>query len=525
MNTRKARALISLGAESSKLGRDLNNAKKKLRGFGGDAKKLLGFGKKAAGMVLGGGLFGGGLAVAGGLGDLVGDLLGFEKNLVRFQIASGKSTAELNKLRTSIDGVSRDTGVARDQLLAGAQTYVDLTGDVAGAEKAMNAFARISQASGASVSDVATATAALQQSMGLDAGDIEAVFSGLITQGKKGAVSLKDFAGELSTLAPKFAKFGGGTGPAAIANLGAAFQAARQGFGSASEAATGLEALMGALAQNAKKFQASGVKIFNVGKDGKKTFRGFNEIVDAIGKSKLAKDPTLLAKAFGSKEAVQAYDMLSRNRDLLNELAEAGRDAGAVQRDLATYQASAAGKIEKAFNAAKLALAEAFTPERIEKFASALTKVLDTFVAIVDAVDTLMSGATPEDVIKEGRTKILTQSAAGDELTNRTDKIARAADLASASDARLAEGGFTREQRDEAVKRLLGEALDYSGLLSQGIAMQSGIDQGRTNAAVASVDRLQRQIVEALAKANITVKLDSSTVAKKVDNAPAHRKG
>lgn len=525
MNTRKARALISIGAESSKLGRDLGDAKKKLRGFGGEAKKLLGKGLGAVGaggkMLLGGGLLGAGFAAGNVLGDLVGDLFQFEKGLTRFQIASGKSANQINLMRTAIGDVSRETGVAREQILAGAQTYVDLTGDVAGAERAMRSFARIAQASGSEVSDIATAAAALQQSMGLDSGDIERAFSGLITQGKAGAISLKDLAAELSSVAPRFAKFGV-TGVDGIASLGAALQVARQGFGSASEAATGLEALMGALAQNSARFQAAGVKIFNVGRDGRKTFRGFAAILDSIGKSKLAKDPTLLAKAMGSKEASQAFDMLTKNRGLLDDLTRAGLDAGAVQRDLLTYQESAAGKIEKAFNAAKISLAEAFTPERIEKFANALVKVLGLMSSIVDAVDTVFS---PIDFDKLNVQRLASTNAQGQTITTRKDMFARAADLANASSDRLAAGGFTADQRQQAVAQLFTQGLDFSEEIRRGIALQESIRQGQANGGAALVANITRQITEALAKAKINVSLDGANVSKKVDQAPVHRQG
>lgn len=478
MNTKKAMAMITLGADDRPLKRDVDRAKKHLgeldkyasrlgkraKGGGGKESKKGIFGMGGAALVGGvaGGLAGSALSgVSSTVGDAVSDVFNFERTLSRFGIASGKSGAALDALRASITAISRDTAVSRAEILAGAQTYVDLTGDVTGAEAAMNSFARIAQASGASVSDVATATAALKESMKLDPKDIERVFSGLIMQGKAGAVSLKDFAGELSSLAPRFAKFGS-SGVEGIANMGAAFQVARKGFGSASEAATGLEALMGSFAQNAKKFKKANVQIFNVGKDGKKTFRSFNEIIDAIGNSKLAKDPALLTDAFGSKEAEQAYQMLAKNRKELEGIYQAGLDAGAVQRDLATYQESAAGKIEKAMNAAKLSLAEAFTPERIEKFANAAAKAAGWFADIVGYVDRLAKWIG-EDTITG--TKIATSTSETIDASNMTPqekaraKTQKAVELAYGSDnLSLYERAAGGEKQLEAARQLAQEA-------------------------------------------------------------------
>lgn len=521
MNTgKKALATIALGVDSKGLPRPLEDAKKKLRSFGADAKKILGKGMGVGKGMLGGaaGLMGAGFGIqaASGLTDMFGDMLAFEKNLTRFQITSGKTGAEMATLRSSILAVSKATGVAQGEVLAGASTYVDLTGDVKGAEAAMNSFARIAQASGASVADVSTATAALQQSMKLDPKDIEAVFSGLISQGKMGAVSLKDFAGELSALAPKFAKFGGGTGNAAILNLGAALQAARQGFGSASEAATGLEALMGALATNGKKFAAAGVKIFNVDKKGVKTFKSFDQIINAIGKSKLAKDPTLLAKAFGSKEALQAYDMLVRNKGMLAELAVAGRDAGAVQRDLATYQESSAGKMEAAWNRIKVALAEAMTPDRIEKFATAITKLSDLLIGVIGLVEKL--GKSTYDIGED----LVVEKLKG-ETGTRAEKMKRAGEL---SREQMPNADMAHA-RDRAVKELMAESTMQSSQQRAMVGFDQGISKQRTEAAtnpLAATERIARSITEGFAKAKITVQTDANGLQKVAANAKNHRK-
>jgi TP901 family phage tail tape measure protein len=389
MNASKAAAIIAIKADPKALEKALASSRKSLRAFGNSVKKIggkiWGGGKSALGSI------GSGIGISAGMGiaENINSIRDFERNLVRLQIAAGKTPAEMGKIRDSIMDVSKSTGIAAADILAGTQTYVDLTGDVEGATAAMTAFARISQASGSSVSDVATATAALRESMKLDPGDIEAAFSGLIMQGKAGAVSVKDFAGELASLAPQFAKFGG-SGLLGIADLGAAFQVARKGFGSASEAATGLQNLMTALSRNADKFEKAGVKIFDKDpKTGAKRFRGFVDILDGISNSKLAKDPTLLTKAFGSVEAQQAFDMLRSNREELEKIYAAGQDAGAVQRDLDAFLQSSAGRTDVAMNNLKIAIAEAFTPERIKAFVDVIETAVSGISKLIDGLSKL----------------------------------------------------------------------------------------------------------------------------------------
>lgn len=386
-----ARANIEITASSGRLASMLGAARSKFAGFLGSVNK--GFGKIGQGAL--GSAIGNTVANIASRGiDLVVNqavaVRDFEKTLTRFGIAANRGGEFVNGMRTEIRQISRDTAVADSEILAGAQTYVDLTGDVDGARGAMAAFARISQASGSSVADVATATAALTDAMQLDPRDVEAAFSGMIVQGKAGAVGLKDFAGLLSSLAPRFAKFGG-SGLLGIGEMGAALQVIRKGFGNAAEAGTGFESLMGSLVANAAKFEKAGVHIFDKDpKTGVKTMRNFTDIIDAIGQSKLMKDPTALIKAFGRKEAMQAFDMLNKNRGLFGDLTKAAEDHSAVERDLGTYMESSAGKLDKAWNGIKISIAEALTPERIAMFVDAVQGLVGALQPVIGAFTSIL---------------------------------------------------------------------------------------------------------------------------------------
>jgi TP901 family phage tail tape measure protein len=521
MNTRKARALISLDADSTPMAKGLADAKKRLRGFAKEAKGLLGKGLGGAKSILGGaaGLLSGGLGIqaAGGLTDMLGDVIAFEKSLTRFQIASGKSSTEMAALRNSIIDVSKATGVAATEILGGAQTYVDLTGDVKGAEAAMTSFARIAQASGSSVSDIAGAAAALSQA-GVEAKNFEATFSGLIAQGKKGAVGLKDFAGELASLLPRWAKFNEGTTVTGISQLGAAFQVARQGFGSASEAATGLEALMGALSLNAKKFAAANVKLFDVDKKGVKTFVQFDQILDSIGKSSLMKDPTKLTKALGSKEASQTLDMLIRAKqtatdtgNAFSDMVAAGEDIGAVGRDLDTYLTSPAGKLEVAFQNIKAAVAEALTPERIAAFADALVKVADTLVVIIKGIESLAKGLDAKDMTTRYRTKALVAAASG--LTPDEKREAAHAALKQAAILEQTGSGMGDEVKAESNRRAADIVLGQADEEDAARVMAGNFKNA-----------FEKAVIQAVSGWNLTLKADDNTLAKTTGNAAANRK-
>jgi TP901 family phage tail tape measure protein len=398
----KARAEIEITAASARLASDLARTSSQLRSWSASVARSMDRQFSGVGRSIGKATAGKSGAVTSAVGHFGGNLLtkafdkvvdagenvvGFERDLTRLMITAKKTPAWANTMRDAIRGVSKETAVSSGDILKATSQYVALTGDVEGASTMMRTFARVAQASGSEMSDVATAAFALGDSLNIKPGQMEAVFSGLIEQGKSGAVELKDFAQELTALAPKFARFKGTMGPEGVIQLGAALQVARHGFGSVSEAATGIESLMGGLTKHAKLFAAAGVQVFDVHSDGTKTFRNLFDIVKDIGNSKLAKDPELLIKALGRKEGEAMINTWIRLLPMYEQMVQAGHETGTVAQDLGTYLGSSAGKIDAATNRMKVSLAETFTPDRIESFARAMGAVADMVNSIAKGLD------------------------------------------------------------------------------------------------------------------------------------------
>ena len=415
MANNKRNAKVELTLDKDRFDRGLDAAGRKLRKFARDGAKSLGDLDRSTASMVGGlakkvggqglraaraGLKGLGLAAAiGGIGvvSMASDVLTLERSLVRYQIASQSTEADMAGLRGKMSEISRASGINRQELLDGAAAYVALTGDAAGAASGMELFARVSNATGSSMADIAATAAAMKDNLRIDPKDFEAGFSALHVQGKAGAVELRELATELAGVAPQFSQFKNGGGTAGLVEMGSALQVVRKGFGSTSEAATGFRSLMVAMQRNAKRFQAAGVRIYDKDpKTGKKTLRDFSDIIDAIGKSRLAKDPTLLTKAFGADEARRAYDQLAANRGLLDELIAKSSDKAAIDRDAATYLSNPAVRASKAWEVFKLKLAEVFNPERIAAFAAGLESMVSAAGRLVDNLEIakqIMSGS------------------------------------------------------------------------------------------------------------------------------------
>lgn len=394
----KRNAKIEITSSAAGVDRGLNDARRKMRQFERDTaraarqaerdakasrKRMLGGARDLAGGVKQGALMGLGMDAMGGVQGVATDMLDYEKALTRLQITADKSPATMREFSGEITKASTATGLSRNSILSAASAYVALTGDMTTAQRSTATWAKIAQATGTPIEDIASTAAAISQQMGIQSEDMERVFSGLAAQGKAGAVELKDLAGLMAQIAPQWAQFGNGKGARGVAELGSALQVVKRGFGGdAAETVTGLQSLLTALVKNAGRFEDGGIKVFDV-KDGKKTMKDVFSIVEAIGNSKLIDDPEKLEKAFGRVEAYRAFIQLKQNKEMLGELVSESRDGLVVSRDFDTYVNSSSGKMERGWNRVKNSIAAALTPERIEGFANMLDSVAQKLEPII----------------------------------------------------------------------------------------------------------------------------------------------
>ena len=366
----------------------LGAAEKKTKGFGITARKILGAAFSPLGAIATG------AAVTG----VIKDALAFDEGLTSLKIDARGAAGSLEDMRGQILKVSKETGVAKEQILAATTQFVALTGRGDQAAEAMNTFARVAKASGANMDDVSTAAAAMTQQFGIGAPEFEKAFSVLISGGKSGAVNLRDMAGLLAELAPAMKSFSGGGGVEGMAQLSASLQTVMKGAGSAPEAATKLKRLMDAFSspRTIKALEKYGVKLFTKEMvDGRLITRQKNllDIFTDMGKADIIADPRKLNEVFESSEAkAAAREILNMGegvRDLTNETLKAND----VAQDYAENQASSSAKAAKAWNALKVTIADSMTPERIEKFTNALVGVLgvaEKLIGVFESVSRFM---------------------------------------------------------------------------------------------------------------------------------------
>ena len=525
----KRNASIQITSSAAGMDRGLGDARRKLRTFERETSRgvsrMVGTGAKMR--RLGEGISGGigaglGFLGVGGILDAAQGVRDFERSLMRLGVEAGMPNDKLNALRATMTKLSSRTGISRDDIVAAGNEYFALTSDVEGMDAALATFARTAQASGASAADITKLGAALLNA-GVSAAEMESAMSGLIAQGSAGKITLAESAKEFVSLLPKFQKFNGGAkGRDSVMQMSAAYQTLADDFGTGSEAATGLENMLAMLQARQKHLAKAGVHVF----DGKGELNNLDSILGEI-KSKLG-DRRKWGDMFGENQqgrsALEA--LLGRLEGKYQDVRRAGENTTEVATRFGRVMESSSGKIDKAINAAKIAISEAFTPERIEKFARALGVAAEYFADIVGyaerAVNFIdsMRGDNMQSEIMVGANKNAVAGMTPEQRKTTLGK--RALDLASDPDAGV--GGM------KAARALAKEAgillpQDDSWGAGQRTPVQRAVAGSQFNPAQFDPNAFMRAIKEAFRTIPIIVKIDSTAANEKLGNSQTHRRG
>jgi hypothetical protein len=324
----------------------------------------------------------GALAAGTGAALAAKDALDFDAALTDLAVSSGGAIGNIEAFRKKTLGVSTATGLAKEDVLGIAKSYVTLTGDSKTAADQLGSFARVAFGQKATAEDVAASAAAMAQQFGIAGDQFERGFSILSAQGKAGKVELRDIASLTASLGAAFKPFGKSQGVGGLATLGASFQVAARNFGDASEAATGLESLMASVQKHAENLRKKGgVKVFE--EDGK-TLKPLLQIVDEISSKNFSGEQ--LFKLLGRQEAVATFRALRDNRSEVDALTRSLENANDVQEDFNRRSASSSARTARAWNGFKNSISAAFTPERMEKIAAGAEFFFEHLLALAKVI-------------------------------------------------------------------------------------------------------------------------------------------
>lgn len=459
---REVIAIIS--ADASKLGPGLAKGKRAVKNWSREVTLEVRRGLGSIGDIVG----------LGGMAGLIAAgkrVLDFQTRLTRLRISSESTASTMRNLESSIFKAAKARGLDPDDLLAGAEKFTARTGDLQGFIDGLNDVASASAATGASSEDLAMVAATIDQTLGIKAGEWGLSFDLLARGAKKGAVEVKDFAGELVKVAPSFGRFGA-KGTEALASMSALFQMGQSGFSNAGEAATGFIGAMKVVERDAKKLGKRGIKVWEK-KNGKEQLRDFKSIVDDIMKL----DEKTIGKIFGGDmEAKRFVLALKQQAAAYDDLADASKAAGTIAKDRKIWDESPAKKMASA----QAKLAEFFNESmksHIEKAAKALDLVADALGAIVNNWQLLVAALLG----KKGIEVVLG-------ALDRFGKGAGAAQAAASGGAGGAGGGGAGGARGSRGDRVAGSILAFG----TGYEIGSWINE-KTGASKAIVEGLQGQ--------------------------------
>jgi hypothetical protein len=135
---------------------------------------------------------------------------------------------------------------------------------------------------------------------------------------------------------------------------------------------------------------------------GRKVLLPYDVIFKNYQGSEARKDPARVKKMYGRTEGWRGALLEEESREFekamdkassrIEQLRAAGRVDGVIAKDLATYTESAAGRMAIAMEKMKNAIAEAFTPERIQKFVGAIEGLADKVGPLAEAIGKIGDG-------------------------------------------------------------------------------------------------------------------------------------
>ncbi len=324
-----------------------------------------------------------GLVTTVGAGMTIRNVGNAQERIERLGIQAGYSSKRMKQLKRDIESTALQNDVRVDpkEILAGVESIVEKTGNLAFAEQNLRNIGLAMQATGATGANIGELFGEFEK-MGIKApGKVAEAIDILNVQGKSGAFTLQN----LAALGPRVITAytaTGREGTTALREMGAALQMIRMGTGSSEMAATAFEATLRTLTDPAKikKLENLGIELFDPEKmaEGKRALRPINELMTEIIET-TGGDKVELGKVFDA-EAVRAFSQAASEYQKTGELDKL-KEFYSVQADGTTTQKDAA-RAADTFNASITMIGaawERFAEHRltgpIETAADMLTKL------------------------------------------------------------------------------------------------------------------------------------------------------
>ncbi|MFM9860567.1 phage tail tape measure protein [Pseudoxanthobacter sp. M-2] len=328
------------------------------------------------------------LAAGYGGARIVGVAMDTETALTSLGIVAGVSADRLAAAKAEIQGMAPALGVAQGELYRVLETLIAGGMSWGQALEVLPKVVKTAKASATPMEDVAMASLAVGQNLGVAASEMQRAFDYMVAGGKMGSFELKEMAREFPAMAAAAARVGM-TGTEAVADLAAMAQIARKTSASSAEAANNMVNFFDKLSSpiTRKKFAKFGIDVRKVFEDAKRDGRSFSDaIIDEVERVSKG-DPFVISELFEDKQARDFLNAMIANSDQAKQLrADVRASTGAVEQDFkrvaeTTREAwnRAGAAIENAAEklGTKLAPAMSATADAVERIATNFGGFLD----------------------------------------------------------------------------------------------------------------------------------------------------
>lgn len=482
MASKARRADVELRLLNRRYKRDLKRAQRDTQGFAKRAKASLisgfkgGFGALAA------------FGTAGGLAEAGQDVFAFEESLKRLDIQA-KGAADIAALRKEGDRLRDTLGLSKTESLKAATELTNLLGAASATDAKMNLLSNVMVGTGAEMKALAGLAQIFDQQFDLKSPEqLAAGFSSMIAIGKKGSVPLKAMAAVGKQSAAVFARVGD-DGARGVQQLAAALQIAEQSFGTPAEGATGLKAFVEGLAEATQKVPSLRKAIGQVDTE---SFKGLDNALDQLAKSKFFTDPRRFRRAFPTAAARTMIRALIEGRKSFDDFVATG-EGGVKQQaafaDATNFATSDIGRMKIAMAKLKGEVAAVFTPERIAIMVDIAEGLGVALGFVIDNWKMFLVGFLAIKAVRIG-SSLASWSRSARGLAVGLEQVAASGDSAGSSLGRAAKKGG----RFAKIASAIGPALALTVGFEAGQALGGAVVAGKRQRFAAGQQRQQKAL-------------------------------
>lgn len=313
-----------------------------------------------------------------------------DRNMRRAAITGEAAESQIAAATRDVRQMAYDTAQPIDKMIDGLGSLTASGMSFADSMSALPTVAKVAQAAGSEITDIATTTSAAMENFGIKTEELDRTYDILAKGGKLGKFELKDMARYLPSILPA-AKAIGLAGNEGMVKVAAMLQTIRTGTGTAEEAAGSLQNILAKMESDTtvKNFEEFGINLpkqmEKARKEGKNLLDVFLDLSNKALKGDLSKLPKLFSDMEVQRGMRPALALRSRTQQYENEIRNSAGTINADFKRVVGDQRAELDKLKEGWDAVTTAVGKSLS--NMSKWAGAGEAVLKVLKGIADEVD------------------------------------------------------------------------------------------------------------------------------------------